>query len=179
MKRLSDHIPRLTNGVVPQSNELSVTNPKRNGRAERVWFRLGEIYSNKVWIDHHGETPSPGWVARIEQLSDQQIKRGLEALSVAEEQFYPVPNMVDFTRYCTMGAKSEEKFCPWPIFDGVPVGIPNMTLVQRARYERADYDNVALHREWIFNQPYGRKDAPEQSVLEVLGAGDYTVGDAA
>lgn len=76
-----------------------------------------------------------------------------------------------------MGANPDEKFCPWPVFDGLAVGIPNMNQSQQARYERGEYDNVKLHRAWIAEQPYGRKGDPEQSVLEVLFEGQYTTGD--
>jgi hypothetical protein len=131
---------------------------------------LGEIYGKK-WAANHGEKPSPGWVSRIAQLSDAQIKRGLVELSVTEQDFYPVPDMAEFTTYCTKGADMKEKWCAWPVFDGVPVGIPKMNQVQINRYERGDYDNVALHRAWINEQPYAQNTmTPEKAVLEVLWA---------
>lgn len=173
MDKLSDITPRLptllTNGGGSVQSESGSSN-QMSARAERVWFRMGELYG-KAWENHHGNVPPPAWVMRIGELSDSQIKRGLAELSVTEETFYPVPDLARFTTYCTKGANVAEKWCAWPIFDGVPVGIPKMNLVQQNRYERGDYDNVPLHRAWINKQPYANgKLNPERAVLEAMWA---------
>lgn len=172
LEEVTKRLPTLlTNAGVSVSNTSESSKPKQTARAHRVWFRMGELYG-KAWENHHGNEPPPAWIMRIEELSDSQIKRGLSELSVTEETFYPVPDLARFTTYCTKGANVAEKWCAWPIFDGVPVGIPKMNLVQQNRYERGDYDNVPLHRAWINAQPYAQNtNSPERAVLEVLWAG--------
>ena len=137
-------------------------------RAARVWFRLSEMYG-KGWANNYGDQPSAAWTIRIGELSNAQIARGLEALSITDETFYPVPDLAKFTAYCARGADRAEHFCPWPQFDGEPVGIPKMTDAQKQLYRAGQYDNVQLHREWIAAQPfYSRNASPEVSVLELL-----------
>jgi len=133
-----------------------------------VWSRLTEIYGQN-WERNHGEVPPNGWIIRIGELSDRQIRRGLEALSLTEEKFYPVPDLAVFSNYCARGADRTEKFCLWPQFDGIQVGIPQMNDLQWERYLRADYDNVDLHRAWITDQPFFKRgQTPEYAVKRVM-----------
>lgn len=52
------------------------------------WARMGELYGN-TWTQGHGEVPTPLWCQMLDSLTDEQVKRGLQACAKDTDSFPP------------------------------------------------------------------------------------------
>ena len=85
---------QLTQNAKPLPDETSE-------RADRVWFRLSEIFGAR-WYDTYGDVPPRMWILRINELTDKQIATGLDRLSVKlndKGQAF-MPNLPEFVGEC-------------------------------------------------------------------------------
>ena len=71
--------------------------PLDSTRAMQVWAQLAEVFG-KAFYREHGETPSKLWVAAVNRLTDDQIKRGLANLANDAMQF--PANLSQFVAAC-------------------------------------------------------------------------------
>lgn len=68
--------------------ESSKAPPAVSNRAVLFWARMGELYGN-TWTQGHGEIPTPLWCQMLDSLSDDQVKRGLQACAKDTDSFPP------------------------------------------------------------------------------------------
>ena len=62
--------------------------PAVSSRAVLFWARMGELYGN-TWTQSHGEVPTPLWCQMLDSLTDDQVKRGLQACAKDTDSFPP------------------------------------------------------------------------------------------
>jgi hypothetical protein len=49
---------------------------------------MADIYGSQ-WISSHGETPTPMWAEMIGELTDEQVRRGIEGCKRNDSPFPP------------------------------------------------------------------------------------------
>jgi hypothetical protein len=91
MKKLSQVIPSMQNFSDCEKR------PASSKRAEKVWTALAEMFGNTFFMQF-GESPPSVWLAQIEQLTDNDVRRGLKNIAESDSRF--APNLSQFVAAC-------------------------------------------------------------------------------
>ncbi len=85
-------------GTIPSITSSRASEPTRDlTRAKRVWTAMAEMFGNP-FLTQFGELPPSVWIAQVERLTDDEIRRGLNNLA-DEEMRFP-PNLTQFVAAC-------------------------------------------------------------------------------
>lgn len=144
-----------------------------------MWSVLAECFGNTL-VSSYGETCPPLWCARIDELEDWEIKRGLDRLSKANSAF--APTLGQFWDACKQSdarpqpvddqaalkrighqpgsrspvASQRERDIEagrWPYIDGVYISPGSLAPKHWEQYQAGDYPNAAKHRAYCDAHP--------------------------
>ena len=71
--------------------------PQESKRAAKVWTAMAEMFGNSFFMQF-GESPPSVWMAQVEKLSDDEVRRGLTNIAEADMRF--PPNLTQFIAAC-------------------------------------------------------------------------------
>jgi hypothetical protein len=98
MKQLGEAIPSLTTSGT-SFGARQAEEPTADERAIEVWLSLTDIFGNG-FITSAGKEPAGRWLNCINELSDEQIARGLHRLEYEDDDDRP-PSLKRFRSACT------------------------------------------------------------------------------
>lgn len=131
-----------------QHENDSPVRPDAKDRANRVWSSLTDIFSVS-WLDRNGDEPPRTWIWKIDSLTDEQLKRGLEACTerVTAEGRAFMPNMPEFVELC----KTVHPY------DALALPPPEIDLIEERR--------IALSYGISFDETEGKTAAEVRSMV--------------
>ena len=77
--------------------ESSEPAPVSTKRTERVWTAWAEMFGN-AFFNQFGVSPPSVWIAQVERLTDDELRRGLTNLAESDSKF--APNLTQFVAAC-------------------------------------------------------------------------------